>query len=143
MKPDIEKYRVFMGCFDIPESRKIELIHTVWRIMEGFASGRFESQGEVQAFLQSHTAFPKDRHGEVHIQRIKELLSCTLYTGYMDVPKWGLSLYLGKHEPLITFETWQRIQDCLNGIMKAPARKDLHQDFRYAASSPADTVVPR
>lgn len=34
-----------------------------------------------------------------------------------------------KHEPLISFETFQRIQERLRGTANVPARKDLNQDF--------------
>ncbi len=41
MQPDIEKYRKYVNQFDLSEERKIELIHTVWRIMESFVDRAF------------------------------------------------------------------------------------------------------
>ncbi|SEN51922.1 recombinase family protein [Nitrosomonas marina] len=97
--------------------------------LEGFASGRFETQSEVKQYLDSQEAFPKGRDGRVHYQRVYNLLNQILYTGYIDLPGWGIHFQPGKHEPLISFETWQQIQERLKGKAKAPARKDLNQDF--------------
>jgi len=96
--------------------------------LEGFASGRFDTQGEVKSFLEASIHFPKDKRGEVHPQHVYDLLERALYAGYIDLPKWGISLQPAKHEPLISFETWQTIQKPLKGESKAPARKDLNQD---------------
>ncbi len=97
--------------------------------LEGYASGRFESVVEVQRFLQAQPAFARKRKGKVHYQSVYDMLTRSIYAGYIDVPKWNLSLHPGKHEPLISFETWQKIQDRLKGKAKAPARKDIHEDF--------------
>lgn len=41
MTPDIEKYRKYVDKFDMPETEKIELINTVWKVMEGFTDRAF------------------------------------------------------------------------------------------------------
>lgn len=41
MPPDIEKYRRYVDGFDLSEERKVELIHTVWAIMESFVDRAF------------------------------------------------------------------------------------------------------
>lgn len=101
----------------------------VQEALEGYASGRFESQSEVKRFLDHSGHYPKDKNGEVHFQRVTNLLGKVLYAGYLDVPEWNIHLHPGKHEPLISFETYQTIQKRLAGQTKAPARKDLHDDF--------------
>ncbi len=97
--------------------------------LESYASGRFETQTEVKRFLESCTEFPKSKKGVVHPQFVQDMLMRSLYAGYIDFPKWGISLHPAKHEPLIDFETWQAIQNRLKGQAKAPARKDIHDDF--------------
>ncbi len=97
--------------------------------LEGFAQGRFETQSEVKRFLESHEAFPKGRDGKIHFQRVTDLLGRVLYAGYIDLPDWGLTLHPAKHEALISYETWQRIQERLKTKAKAPARKDIRDDF--------------
>ena len=97
--------------------------------LEGYAFGKLDSLTEVKRFLEHSPHFPKDHDGEVHYQRVKNLLRKVLYAGYIDVPKWNLYRHPAKHEPLISYETFQAIQDRLNGKPKAPVRKDLNADF--------------
>ena len=97
--------------------------------LEGFASGRFQSPIEVARFLGRFPSIPRDKHGEVRLQTAIDMLKRPLYAGYITVPKWGIHLHPGKHEPLISFATWQKIQERLGGVSTAPARKDLNRDF--------------
>ncbi len=41
MPPNMEKYRKYVDHFDISEKQKVELIHTLWTIMESFADQAF------------------------------------------------------------------------------------------------------
>ncbi len=97
--------------------------------LEGYASGRFQSQVEVKRFLENQPAFPKTKAGEVLQQKVTNILTQPLYAGYYTHENWGLRLIRGKHEPLIDFETWQTIQTRRKGVAKAPARKSLNEDF--------------
>ena len=97
--------------------------------LEGYASGRFESPSEVKRFLESFPTFPRYRTGDVHFQFVQRLLVRAIYAGYIDVAKWGLSLIPAKHAPLISFETWQKIQRRIKGNANAPMRKDINDDF--------------
>ncbi|MCW5608742.1 MAG: recombinase family protein [Nitrosomonas sp.] len=97
--------------------------------LESFASGHFETQGEVKRFFENSPYFPKNKRGEVHLQRVKDILTHVLYAGYLDKPEWGIHLVKGYHEPLISYETYQKIQQRLNGQAKAPVRKDINEDF--------------
>lgn len=98
--------------------------------LEGFANDRFSSPVEVQSFFQYQPDFPKKgRKGEVYLQTVLDILNRILYTGYYEFAEWDIPLMQGKHEPIISFETYTKIQDKLHGRAKAPARKDLNQDF--------------
>ncbi len=97
--------------------------------LEGYASGRFQIQAEVKRFLESRPEFPRDSKGEVRAQRVTELLTRVTYAGYVESPDWGVSLRSGRHEGLISYETWQKIQHRLKENAKAPARKNLSKDF--------------
>ena len=102
----------------------------VQEALEGFASGRLETQMEVARFLGRFPEFPRDaRTGEVHSQRVREMLTRPVYAGYVEAPRWNVSRRKGNHEGLISFDTFQRIQDRLNGGAKAPARPDINADF--------------
>jgi site-specific DNA recombinase len=51
-------------------------------------------------------------------------------SGYVEAPEWGVALRKGQHEGLISFETYERIQDYLEGRKRRPAaRKDFNEDF--------------
>lgn len=41
MQPDLEKYRPYVDRYDLTEEQKVELIHTVWTIMESFVDSAF------------------------------------------------------------------------------------------------------
>ena len=97
--------------------------------LEGFASGRFESQGEVKRFLEKNPSFPKDATGELRYQYVFNLLTRILYAGYVEMPEWGIPLRKGHHEPIISLATFQRNQQRLNEGARAPARVDLNADF--------------
>ncbi|MBT3043385.1 MAG: recombinase family protein [Candidatus Thiodiazotropha sp. (ex Codakia orbicularis)] len=97
--------------------------------LEGYASGRFQLQAEVKRFLESFPDYPKDRKGKLHPQRVLNLLTRVFYAGYVESEDWGVSLRPGRHEGLISLETYKKIQERLNGNAKAPARKDINQDF--------------
>jgi len=98
--------------------------------LEGFAMGRFQSQTEVKAFLESKPDYPKDnKRGEVHLQRIRGILERPIYAGFVHMPVWDVSMRKGQHEPLISWENFQRIKRRLSGGALAPSRVDLAEDF--------------
>lgn len=101
----------------------------VTEAIEGFAFGRLGCPVEVQRFLASHTAFPRNLKGEVLVQRAIDLLTEPLYAGYITVPKWGIFLLPGKHEPLVSAETWHLAQQNYADNRKTPASKNLDEDF--------------
>lgn len=55
-----------------------------------------------------------------------------LYTGHICYPPWGIPLQPAKHEALISYDTFTKIQERLNGNARAPTRKDIHPVFRCA-----------
>ncbi len=105
------------------------LASVIAETLEGFAAGRFETHTEIKRYLQDHTIFPIPKSGEIHIQRIDNMLNQPLYAGYMTIEKWDIKLRPAKHEPLISFETYQEIQERLHGKAKAPAKANLSDDF--------------
>lgn len=96
---------------------------------EGLASGRFTLIGDVKGFLEEVSDLPRNRHGEIRWSGITEMMMRPLYAGLIDVPKWGIEKLPGKHERLVSYETWSRAQDVLDGRALAPARKDINADF--------------
>ena len=115
-------------------ARDEPLASIVQEALEGYASGRFQLQAEVKRFLEGHPEYPRDRYGEVRNQRVTDLLTRVVYAGYVEAPIWDVGLREGKHEGLISFETYRKIQDRLNGNARAPVRKDLKEDFPLRGS---------
>lgn len=101
----------------------------VTEALEGYAAGRFETQADVKRFLQDHPLFPKDGTGIVRNQRVSILLRNPVYAGYVEAPKWGVSLREGQHEGLISYDTFKRIQDRISGASYLPRRRNVGEDF--------------
>ncbi|MEO1399423.1 MAG: recombinase zinc beta ribbon domain-containing protein, partial [Pseudomonadota bacterium] len=97
--------------------------------LEGYAAGRFQTAAEFARFLESHPSVPQGKSGSIHRQRAFDILRSPLYCGHITKEAWGIHFVHGKHEPLISVATWQKIQDRLDGNANAPARQDLNQDF--------------
>ena len=101
----------------------------VQEALEGYASGRFESKAEVKRFFESEMEFPRPKHGRVPHQRVADIFDQPVYAGHISHPNWDIHLVEGNHEPLISLETWQKIQERRNGVNKAPTRPDIRSDF--------------
>ncbi len=92
--------------------------------LEGFASGRFQTRAEVRRFMEAHPSFIGLTN-----QLVQLFLTRPIYAGYVEKPEWDIPLRKGKHEGLISLETFQRIQERLQEKPKAAARKDIRDDF--------------
>ncbi len=97
--------------------------------LEGFASKRFPTQTDVKLYLESQIPFPKNKDGKVLYQRVTDLLKRVLYAGYITLPSWGVHLLPAKHEPIISYETFQHIQERLAEQAKEPTRKIRNDEF--------------
>lgn len=98
-------------------------------MMEGFASGRFQTKKECKYFLESAATFPKTSSGRIGNSQVDKILGNPLYAGMIEYQPWGVTLRKGQHEGMVSFETFCIIQDRLKGRTHAPARKDLNKDF--------------
>lgn len=108
---------------------KPDVALVVKEAFEGYASGRFERQVDVQNWLQNQPLFPRSKTGIVRRSHVEELLGNPLYAGFIHKPDWGINMQRGVHPPIISVATWQRVQDRLSGIDRAPQRKNLNEDF--------------
>lgn len=104
--------------------------------LEGYAKGHFASQAEVQRFLESKPEFPKDKSdGTMRPMTVNRLLKKVVYAGYVEAPKWGVSVRKGYHEGLISFETHQRIIENIEGKKETLRRvKTTTKIFRCVGS---------
>ncbi|MEQ3634426.1 recombinase family protein [Thalassolituus sp.] len=97
--------------------------------LEGFASGRFQTQAEMRRYLESCECIPKNAKGQIAKKRTMDLLKHPVYAGYVEHERWGISFRKGQHEPLISLETYRKNQERLNGKPLVPNRKDLNKEF--------------
>ncbi len=103
--------------------------------LEGFASGRFDTQVEVKRFFESQPEFPKDLPGgQVRNHKVTKILKRSVYAGMVEAPVWGVTLREGKHQGLISFATYEKIQQRLRDGARAPSRKDVSADFPLRGS---------
>ena len=63
------------------------------------------------------------------IEAANRILTRVTYAGYVEVAKWDIPLRKGKHEGLISLETFEKIQDRLNEKPKIAVRADIDEDF--------------
>lgn len=97
--------------------------------LEGFAYGRFASQADVKRFLETHPDFPKGSQKFLHPQRITDLLTRPIYAGYITHENWNLHPIKAKHEPLIDYVVYQKIQERRASKHVSPRRSDINEDF--------------
>lgn len=96
---------------------------------EGLASGRFQSQAEVKRFFESFPDFPRNKNNEITQQRVTDVLKQPLYTGHICSETYNLNWLKAQHEPLISLETFDKVQELREGASKLPARKNIGDDF--------------
>lgn len=63
------------------------------------------------------------------ISSAKIMLMNPLYAGYIEYKKWDIPLQKAQHTGLISFTTFNRIQDKLNGKATPRLRDDYNKDF--------------
>lgn len=78
----------------------------------------------MRRFLERHPSFARLTN-----QLVQLFLTRPIYAGYVGKPEWDIPLRKGKHEGLISLETFERIQQRLTEKPKAAARKDIRADF--------------
>jgi DNA invertase Pin-like site-specific DNA recombinase len=91
--------------------------------------GRFtEGRHSLKALVKEINAEGlKLRGRKLYSSVVHQILRKRLYTGDFD---WGGSTYTGTHEPLVTRECWQRVQELLDARAENKIRKVKH-DFAY------------
>jgi len=101
----------------------------ITEMLEGYAIGRFETPTEAARFLERSPDFPKSPNGSVRIEQVSQMLDNAIYAGFLNFEPWGVKDVEGKHEPLISLETFELIQHRRHQKARLPARKNIGNEF--------------
>lgn len=96
---------------------------------EGYASGRFESLSEIKRFFETYPDFPRNKQGLVRQQKVTEIITNPIYTGFICSQRYGLDWLKGHHESLISLDTFDKVQERRNGRPVIPMRKNIGDGF--------------
>ena len=97
--------------------------------LEGFASGRFQTQVDVQNFLTEKRYCYKGNFKRVSVEQVKRILTQKLYAGLVFVKSWN-SGSEGNHPAIISTECFDKIQKRLSlKSNKKFSRKCDNEDF--------------
>ncbi len=93
--------------------------------LEGYASNRFETQADVMRFIEQQKLYKKPR-----IEHVSRMLDrAVFYAGYLEYKLWDVKLTKAKHDALISFYTYQRIQDKLKATTGMNERNYNRPEF--------------
>ena len=95
--------------------------------LEGFASGRFQEQVDVQRFLLLNSI---NNSKPVYLEFVKRILSNSLfYAGFLEFLPWEVSMRKSDHEPIIDFSIHEIIQQRLKEKTTTFVKNLLNPDF--------------
>ena len=98
--------------------------------LAAYASGRIATQAELKRFFEAQPDFPKDLpNGQIRQQKVTDIIKRVVYAGYIEHEPWGITRRKGHHEPIISLETFEKVQARKAVKPLAPARKDISEDF--------------
>ncbi len=95
-------------------------------VFEGYANGRFVEQTDVLNFLRANN-FKEGK--PIYLSLVKRLLTRVLYAGCIEFPDWNVTRRKGHHEAIISLETFEKVQQKLEGKASVRTRKDTTLDF--------------
>ena len=96
----------------------------VTSLFEWFARGEYSLKALARKAHEEGFCFRKSR-GKVPVTTLHKILRKRIYMGEFD---YGGARYHGIHEPLVTREMWERVQEILDGRHANKHRKVIH-DF--------------
>jgi len=71
--------------------------------LEGYASGRFDTQTDVRDFLRKMKfKGHKEKYKPVYLGQVKRLMNRVIYAGFVEYPKWEVSRRPGAHKGIIS-----------------------------------------
>ena len=117
------------GKICVPDSKKATALKEA---LEGYANKRFFTIIEATRFLQEHDYYPDpNKPAEKYVEQTKKAFKNIFYAGYIEYPKWEVKRIKAVHEPLIDLNTFNTIQERLNGrkVRRGKERKDYTKEL--------------
>src|SRR5262249_48825632 len=116
-------YRNVVG----PDGKKIiepdpEMAPLITGVFEWYATGRYTLREVMRMARVAGLRFPRSRN-TVTSTTIHHILHNRIYTGDFD---WKGKTYRGIHEPLVSRELWERVQQVLEQRLAGRGRKAKH-----------------
>ncbi len=106
-------------------------------------SGRFETIVEVKRFLENQPAWPKDKHGEVHPERISEVFARPVYAAHITHEQWGLHLIRPSMNRWSRWKPGSPCRSAAGAARRHQRAKTYGKIFRCVDSLPAAIAVNR
>ncbi len=97
------------------------------KLFDWYASGNYALREVAQKARAEGLAYKKSG-ALVPTSTVHAILRNRLYTGWFD---WNGKLYQGQHDPLVSVETWERVQGVLDGRNASKHRRMTH-DFAFS-----------
>jgi site-specific DNA recombinase len=104
-----------------------ELGPVITKLFHWFATGEYSLKALAKKAHEEGFRFRKSQ-GKVPVTTLHKVLRKRIYTGDFD---YGGVMYQGRHEPLVTRDIWERVQEILDGRQEKKHRKVTH-DFAYS-----------
>jgi len=113
-----------------PDGRRTIIPHPVTapvvrQLFEWFATGEYSLKAVVAKVRAEGLPFAGN---QVHVSSVHATLRKRIYMGEFD---WDGTVFQGSYEPLVTRETWERVQEILSARHESRHRKMTH-DFTYS-----------
>lgn len=97
--------------------------------LEGFASGRFQTQTDVKNFLNEKRYCYKEKFVKITLKQVDRFLRQKLYAGLVFSKTWDATAH-GTHPSIISIECFEKIQEKLNvKYNRKFTRKCDNEDF--------------
>jgi site-specific DNA recombinase len=113
----------------IPSEPVASIIRDVFK---RYAAGNLSTLQAVLRFLQDSEDFPRGkRSGSIKVEKSvpKRILTNRLYCGLVGLEKWDIAYRKGQHEPLISVELFELVQNRLAGKSVVADREDKREKF--------------
>ena len=113
------------GKIAVPDEKDKDLLISA---LEGFAKGTFVRKIDATRYLVER-GFWKNS-AEKNVVQFNNILKSSFYAGFVEYAPWEVSRRTGHHQPLISVETFNLIQNRLkNGGRNKRVRVDVSEDF--------------